>query len=106
VSLKSAIHIGISLTEYNDMTPYELSLCIIDFNEKQKAHIDKEKSQLEEKLMVAYFGAYWQRVEKLSPKNLEDVLKRLNHQEKKKMTNEEILNEVKKLNAAFGGTTF
>jgi hypothetical protein len=104
--LKSAIHIGISIPEYNDMTPYELSLCILDFNEKQKAHMENEKAQLENELTVAYFGAYWQRIEKLSPKNLQDILKKLNKPEKKQMTNEEMLNQIKKLNEAFGGTTF
>ncbi|MCM3763443.1 hypothetical protein [Neobacillus niacini] len=86
------------------MTPYELSLCIKDFNEKQKIEHEKRKIQFEEELTVAYFGAYWQRVEKLSIKNLKEVIDKINQPtNKKQMTNEEMLNKVKQLNAALGG---
>jgi hypothetical protein len=84
------------------MTPRELNLCIYAYKEKQKV-------ELEEKLTVSYFGALWQRVDKLSIDNLKDVLKKLEgdqSEQKKKMTPEEMLNEVKKLNATFGGITY
>jgi hypothetical protein len=89
--------VGISITEYNEMTPYELNLHILDFYEKQK-------QEREDKLTLTYLGAYWQRVEKLSIQHLKKVLDR--DKPKKEMTNQEMLNEVKKLNAAFGGTTY
>lgn len=89
------------------MTPYELTLHILAYNEKQKLENEKRKIKFEEELTVAYFGALWQRVEKLSIKNLKELIEKINQPNKKKqMTNEEILNEVKKLNTAFGGTTY
>ncbi|RSD21078.1 hypothetical protein [Mesobacillus subterraneus] len=93
VSLKSAIRIGIRPAEYNEMTPHELNLCIHAFNEDQKI-------QSEDKLTIAYMNAYWHRVEKLPS------LKQVLGQEpvKKKMTDKEMFNWVKALNAMLGGT--
>lgn len=78
------------------MTPYELSLFIENYNEKQKYEI-------EEKISLVYLGAAWQRAEKMP--SLDSVLKKT-QPTKKKMTDEEMLNEVLKINAAFGGTTY
>lgn len=78
------------------MTPYELNLYIRDFNEKQKL-------QNEEKITLTWLGAYWAFRAKKMP-SLKQLLGR--EQPKKKMTNDEMLNEVKKLNAAFGGDTY
>ncbi|ALC92059.1 hypothetical protein AM500_21370 [Bacillus sp. FJAT-18017] len=89
------------------MTPYELSISIKVFNEKQKLESEIRKHEIENQLTVAYFNARWQRVGKLSIKDLTEVLKKLNGEDKpKRMTPEEMLNEVKKLNAAFGGTVY
>ena len=89
------------------MTPHELNLHVQAFNEQQKAEVEKHKVLFEQSLVTAFYGAYWQRVEKLSWKSLEDVVKKLNKPaEKKQMTQEEMLNEIKRLNAAFGGTTY
>ncbi|MEH7093938.1 hypothetical protein [Neobacillus vireti] len=88
---------GISISDYNDMTPYELSVAIMVFNEKSK-------NEMEEKLFVAYHSALWQRVDKLSINNLKEVLDNLNGKVKnKEMTPEEMLEKVKMLNAAFNG---
>jgi hypothetical protein len=76
------------------MTPYELNLCISDYNEKQKVLND-------EKVTLTYLGAYWQRIKKLP--RLEKILGK--EQPKKQMTPEEMFNVVKKLNGAFGGST-
>jgi hypothetical protein len=78
------------------MTPYELNLYIYDFNEKWKR-------EDEEKLTLVWLGEYWHRIKKLPP--LKEVIGSKT-QQKKQMTQEEMLNEVKKLNAAFGGTTY
>jgi hypothetical protein len=87
---------GISIADYNEMTPYELNLYILDFNEKRKR-------EDEEKLTLVWLGEYWHRIKKLPP--LKDIIGSKT-QHKKQMTQEEMLNEVKKLNAAFGGTTY
>jgi hypothetical protein len=77
------------------MTPHELYLYAQVFNEKHK-------QEIEDRIALTYLGAAWQRSEKLP--SLESILNK--QEEKKKMTNEEMLEEVKKLNAAFGGTTY
>lgn len=77
------------------MTPYELNLYILDFNEKRKQEND-------DKLTLVWLGEYWHRIKTLPP--LKEVL---GYKEKpKQMTNEDMLNEVKKLNVAFGGKIY
>lgn len=77
------------------MTPYQLSLYIEDYNEKKKVEQD-------EKLILTYMGAYWNRVKKMP--SIKSILNKSTH--KKQMTDEEMLAEVKKLNQAFGGSTY
>lgn len=77
------------------MTPHELNLHILDHNETQK----REHENL---IVQAYMTAYWGRFAKRMPN-----IKKLLGQDKAKnaQTDEEMLEMVKKLNAAFGGTT-
>lgn len=93
-SLSSAIHMGISISEYDEMTPCELKLYARVFNEKQKY-------EQEEKLTLVWLGEYWHRVKKLPTLN-EALGKK--EEPKKKMTDDEMLEMVKKLNAQFGGS--
>lgn len=74
------------------MTPYQLSLEVEIYNEKKKA-------EQEEKLILTYLGAYWNRVKKMP------TLKRILGKEevKKQMTDEQMLERVKQLNKIFGG---
>jgi hypothetical protein len=73
------------------MTPYELSLHIQDYNEKR---IQEDK----DKIALVHLGEYLHRTKKLP------TLKQLLGQDKKKvMTDEEMLEQVKQLNAIFGG---
>lgn len=74
------------------MTPYQLSLYVQDYNEWTK-------QEQEDKLVLTYLGAYWQRVKRLP--NLKKILNQ--SVPPKKMTPEEMLAQVKKLNAALGG---
>ncbi|MFJ5713113.1 hypothetical protein [Neobacillus sp. NPDC093127] len=66
-------------------------------------HNEKIKFEVEEKITLVYLGAYWHRVEKMP--SLDSILKKT-QPARKKMTDEEMLNKVKQLNAAFGGTTY
>jgi hypothetical protein len=86
---------GISINEFNDMTPLEFRLHIKVYNEKRK---ENEK----DRIATAYLGAAWQRAKKLP--NIKRLLEM--EQQKRKMTNEEMLLKVKQLNAAFGGDTY
>lgn len=74
------------------MTPGELSIYVI-------AYSNRIKSQQEENILQAYFTATWSRSKKLP--NIEKILNKLSPP--KEMSNEEMLNKVKMLNAMFGG---
>jgi hypothetical protein len=86
--------VGISRADYEEMTPYELSLHIQVFNEKR---IQEDK----DKIALVHLGEYLHRTKKLP------TLKQLlNLSEKKEaMSDDEMFEQVKKLNAMFGGAT-
>lgn len=74
------------------MTPYELSLYLSEYSEKQRL-------EQEEKITLAYLTAYWQRVQKMP--SLKEVLGKT--KPKEAMTPEQMLKQIKLLNAVFGG---
>jgi hypothetical protein len=94
--LKAAIRVGINIKDYEEMTPHQLNLHVLDYNKRKK-------SELEEKLVLTYLGAYWQRVKRMP--SIKKVIGE-NQQAPKKMTPDEVLEEVKKMNTALGGTTY
>lgn len=94
--MRAAIRIGIKLHEYDEMTPHELNMHIEEFNQSRIA------SQ-EEKITLAYLGAYWQRVKRMP--SLKKVLGK-ESTEKRQQTAADMLEEIKKINAAMGGTTY
>jgi hypothetical protein len=77
------------------MTPYELTLYI-------EAVSERKEVETQEKLTLVWMGEYYHRLKRL-PK-LQEELKRLSGGNSKKMTDEEMLETVKALNAQFGGT--
>lgn len=85
---------GISISDYDEMTPYELSLFARIYNEKQQR-------DNEEKLTLVWLGEYWHRVKKLP--SLNEALGKKD-EPKKQMTDDEMLEMVRKLNAKFGGS--
>ena len=87
--MRMAIRIGISIKDFWEMTPFELFICIESFE-------DKEKERSKELIIQAYYTEAFARMKKL-PK-LKDLLK-----EKKKQSNKEMLEVVKRLNAMMGG---
>ena len=86
--------LGIPLGEYNEMTPFELSICAEVFSESIK-------NDQETELFLAYINAYWQRVETL--KSFEDMIGK--EKKQKKMNEDEMLAKVMELNSMFGGST-
>jgi hypothetical protein len=84
--------VGISISEYNEMTPYELNLFIYHYNEKQQ-------QEIEDKIALVRLGEELHRRKKLP--TLKQLLEP--KQAKKIMTDEEMYQKVKMLNKAFSG---
>jgi hypothetical protein len=76
------------------MTPYELALYVETVSEIKEAEI-------QEKIALVWMGEYYHRMKRL-PK-LQDELKKFSNGDKN-MTDEQMLETVKALNAQFGGT--
>lgn len=65
-----------------------------------QAYNEKMKQEQDEKLILTYLGAYWQRV-----KTMPDLKKLLGQEQPtKEQSAADMLAEVKRINAAFGGT--
>jgi len=87
----------ISILDFWELTPRELNIYI-------KSYIKNKKESQEERLTLVYLGAVW---ESDRTKRLPDLKKLLEHEEKKEeMSAEEILDEIKKMNSAMGGTVY
>lgn len=93
--LEIAAMIGLDPLTFWQITPGELSIMIDAYNQKRK-------NDQEEKIVIAYLGAYWQRVKKMP--SLKEILGK--EEKKKKQTADEMLAEIKRLNAAMGGTFY
>jgi hypothetical protein len=77
------------------MTPYELSLTCEAFFERQEA-------ETQERLTLVWLGEYYHRTKRL-PK-LKDELKKITGETSRKaMSDDEMLETVKRLNVQFGG---
>ena len=77
------------------MTPYELSLCV-------EAHFERQQAEMQDKLTLVWLGEYYHRTKRLP--NLQKELKKITGEaEKPSMTDDEMLQQVKRLNAQFGG---
>jgi hypothetical protein len=93
-SLKTAIQIGISYSDYQEMSPYELAVAVEAFTEMAEI-------EAQERLTYVWLGEYYHR-QKILP-SLEKVLKPTKSTQPKQMTDDEMLSVVKRLNAQFGG---
>ena len=98
--MKLAISVEVPISEFWGMTPYQLNLVA-------EAYWEKQKKEFKEKLTLEYYNAMWtiQWLGKKSdhPKPLQEILDGL-YKEKKVMTDEQMLNQVKLLNKLFGGS--
>lgn len=91
--METATLIGLDVLTFWELTPFEYSLMV-------NAHTKKIKQDQEEKLILTYLGAAWQRAKKMP--SLDRILGK--QEVKKQMTPEEMLQKVMQLNKAFGGT--
>lgn len=82
-----------SISEFNEMTPYELRIYAEVFAEKQQF-------ETEEKITLVWMAENFRRTEELPP--LEKILGK--EEEKKEMSADDMLLKVMQLNSAFGGT--
>ena len=89
-----AFQIGISLRDYEEMTPYELYIAIKAFQLKKEAETQALVTQ-------AWLTEYYHRLKKLMP--LHEALSKLNKSPKKQMTESQMKEQVMKLNALLGG---
>lgn len=92
--MKLAAFIGIPITEFWEMTPYELNVYAEIYGEKKK----QEEQNM---VMQAYLISRWVWAKDVP---IEKILNELGaNKDKKEMTDEEMLNQVKILNNLFGG---
>lgn len=98
--MKLAAMIGIAISEFWEMTPAELNIYA-------EAYAEKQKNDFKEKMSLEYYNALWtiQWLGKKSqhPKPLQEILDSIDKPKKKAMTDEQMLAQVKALNAMFGG---
>lgn len=82
--------------EFWELTPYEFRLVVESYGKRKE-------NELKEKVTLSYVNALWtiQWLDKKKPKPLKEVLKDL--EPKKKMTDKEMLDQIKKINAMLGG---
>lgn len=93
--LEIAAIIGFDPLTFWQVTPGELSIYVDVYNQKLK-------NEQEEKMVIAYLGAYWHRVKKMP--SLKELLNK--EEKKKKQTVSDMLAEIKRLNTAMGGTVY
>lgn len=84
------------MEQFEYMSPYELSLYI-------ETHFEREENEMKERLSLVWLGEYYHRTKRL-PK-LSDELRKISGETKKVMTDNQMLESVKALNAQFGGAT-
>jgi hypothetical protein len=86
---------NIPLEQFNEMTPYELTLY-------QEAFLELREAEKEEKVVLVWLGEYYHRIKKLPP--LSDELKKLKAIDNKaSMDDDEMFKVVQRLNKQFGG---
>lgn len=95
--MRTAILIGISRSEFDFMTPYELLISAEAFEDRRFAEFQKD-------VTIAWLGEYYHRTKSLPA--LKDALAEISKEEnRREMTDDEMLAEVKRIHAILGGTT-
>lgn len=98
-ALKTATLCNLSPLEFWELTPFEFN-CVVN------GYTEREKQREEQLVTIAYVQALWTAqwaLGKTKPKPLEAIL---GNRPKKQMTDEDMLNAIKKINAELGGGTY
>lgn len=91
-AMRLATTIGMLITEFWEITPFELSLAV-------KGYSKRQEQRQKESMYQAYLISRWVWAKKI------DIKKYLGEDKpKRRMTDEEMLEKVKTLNALMGGT--
>jgi hypothetical protein len=100
--MELATYIGISITEFWDITPYELNIALRSFNKRKNDELKEYEIKLENERRLLTLQAYqisrWVWQKKVDIDKALDIPK-----EKKAMSDEQMLAQVKMLNSLFGG---
>ena len=90
--MELAASIGVPIAEFWDITPFELSTVV-------KGYAKRQEQRQKESMYQAYLISRWVWAKRV------DIKKYLGEQKpKRRMTDEEMFERVKALNALFGGT--
>jgi hypothetical protein len=96
--------LGVSISEYDEMTPWQLNIKMQAYEEIKRIEAEEYHAKLnndyELSIMQAWITANWARSKRMP--NLDKVLNQ-NKPKQKEMTDEQMLNQIKALNAMFGG---
>lgn len=93
-----AFEIGLSVSEYYDITPAELTFKVEVYNRKQQQRYD-------EVVTMSYLSAYYNRIKKM-PKLSEVLSKKEEKEIPKQQSPETLLEKLKLLNAQMGGDVY
>lgn len=94
--MKLAAQVGINITEFWEITPFELSIYADAYAKRQET---EQKIMYENSVINAYLISRWVWQKRVDIKKFLNA----NGERKKAMTDEEMLAKVKALNAMFGG---
>lgn len=102
--MELAFSIGISVSEFWELTPYELRIAIRGFTKRKNAEAEEYKAKLKNESDLAIYQAYlisrwvWQK-----EVDIDKALGIEKERESKEMTDDQMLAQVKMLNRMFGG---
>jgi hypothetical protein len=100
--MEVAFSIGISISEFWEITPYELRTAIKGFGKRKEREAEEYQAKFKNEQDLLTYQAYlisrWVWAKKV---DINAILKE--KPKKKEMTDDEMLQQVMKLNALFGG---
>lgn len=100
--MEIACYLGISISDFWEITPFELSMIAKGYSQRKKEDADEYLIKLENQRQLMTVQAF--QISRWVWQKKVDIDKALNvKEEKKDMTDEEMLKQVKVLNNLFGG---